>query len=159
VNVTAPALNLAPTDRREGCCKVLPQDQTGRVECSRPLISTCGGEIVGLPGALRFGQIDAARGAGKKKKSRTRTSLLFGGVVIISAVRLKGPARHRHGCFPELRAVPVADGEENGSSVSRHSNAGAGERRRSLQGDDLIGLDGFEVRLFRASSPAACAAG
>src|SRR3981189_714625 len=147
VNVTAPALNLAPLLDVEGCCKSFRKpDGDELVVLDNVNLTLRPGEIVGLLGRPRSGKSTLLRAiAGLDKPSA--------GVVNYLGHPVTGPAAGIAMVFQSFALFPWLTVLENVQLGLEALGIPAAEiRRRSLQAIDLIGLDGFESAYPRALS-------
>src|SRR5258705_8353514 len=139
VNVTAPALNLAPLLDVQGCCKSFRKpDGDELVVLENVNLTLRPGEIVGLLGRSGSGKSTLLRAiAGLEKPSA--------GVVNYLGHPVSGPAAGIAMVFQSFALFPwltVLENVQLGPEAPRMPEPEM--RRRSLQAIDLIGLDGFE---------------
>src|ERR1700730_4167360 len=139
VNVTAPALNLAPLLDVEGCCKSFRKpDGDELVVRENVNLTLRPGEIVGLLGRSGSGKSTLLRAiAGLDEPSA--------GVVNYLGHPVTGPAAGIAMVFQSFALFPWLTVLENVQLGLEALGMPVSEmRRRSLQAIDLIGLDGFE---------------
>src|SRR6202047_2941638 len=139
VNVTAPALNLAPLLDVQGCCKSFRKaDGDELVVLENVNLTLRPGEIVGLLGRSGSGKSTLLRAiAGLDEPSV--------GVVNYLGHPVKGPAAGIAMVFQSFALFPWLTVLENVQLGLEALGMPEPEmRRRSLQAIDLIGLDGFE---------------
>src|ERR1700732_1580782 len=139
VNVTAPALNLAPLLDVQGCCKSFRKaDGDELVVLENVNLTLRPGEIVGLLGRSGSGKSTLLRAiAGLDEPSV--------GVVNYLGHPVKGPAAGIAMVFQSFALFPwltVLENVQLGLEALGMPEPEVG--RRSLQAIDLIGLDGFE---------------
>src|SRR5467141_1168310 len=139
VNVTAPALNLAPLLDVQGCCKSFRKpDGDELVVLENVNLTLRPGEIVGLLGRSGSGKSTLLRAiAGLDKPSA--------GVVNYLGHPVTGPAAGIAMVFQSFALFPWLTVLENVQLGLEALGMPEPEmRRRSLSAIDLIGLDGFE---------------
>src|SRR5438874_2680093 len=139
VNVTAPALNLAPLLDVQGCCKSFRKpDGDELVVLENVSLTLRPGEIVGLLGRSGSGKSTLLRAiAGLEEPSA--------GVVNYLGHAVTGPAAGIAMVFQSFALFPWLTVLENVQLGLEALGMPEPEmRRRSLQAIDLIGLDGFE---------------
>src|ERR1700730_13271857 len=139
VNVTAPALNLAPLLDVQGCCKSFRKpDGDELVVLENVNLTLRPGEIVGLLGGS---------GSGKSTLLRAIAGLddPSAGVVNYHGHPVTGPAAGIAMVFQSFALFPWLTVLENVQLGLEALGMPEPEiRRRALQAIDLIGLDGFE---------------
>jgi NitT/TauT family transport system ATP-binding protein len=139
VNVTAPALNLAPLLEVQGVCKSFRKpDGDELVVLEKVNLSLRPGEIVGLLGRS---------GSGKSTLLRQIAGLdePTGGVVNYLGHPVSGPASGIAMVFQSFALFPWLTVLENVQlGLEAQGVAEDAMRKRALQAIDLIGLDGFE---------------
>jgi NitT/TauT family transport system ATP-binding protein len=139
MNVTAPALNLAPLLEVQHCCKSFRKpDGAELVVLENVNLTLRSGEIVGLLGRSGSGKSTLLRAiAGLDEPS--------GGVVSYLGHPVRGPASGIAMVFQSFALFPWLTVLENVQLGLEALGVSEPEmRRRSLQAIDLIGLDGFE---------------
>src|SRR5438874_80639 len=139
VNVTAPALNLAPLLDVQGCCKSFRKpDGDELLVLENVNLTLRPGEIVGLLGRSGSGKSTLLRAiAGLDEPSA--------GVVNYLGHAVTGPAAGIAMVFQSFALFPWLTVLENVQLGLEALGMPEPEmRRRSLQAIDLIGLDGFE---------------
>src|SRR5436853_2271034 len=139
VNVTAPALNLAPLLDVQGCCKSFRKpDGDELLVLENVNLTLRPGEIVGLLGRSGSGKSTLLRAiAGLEEPSA--------GVVNYLGHAVTGPAAGIAMVFQSFALFPWLTVLENVQLGLEALGMPEPEmRRRSLQAIDLIGLDGFE---------------
>src|SRR5437660_2949029 len=139
VNVTAPALNLAPLLDVQGCCKSFRKpDGDELVVLENVNLTLRPGEIVGLLGRSGSGKSTLLRAiAGLEEPSA--------GAVNYLGHPVSGPAAGIAMVFQSFALFPWLTVLENVQlGLGALGMAEPEMRRRSLQAIDLIGLDGFE---------------
>ena len=139
MNVTAPALNLAPLLDVQGCCKSFRKpDGDELVVLENVNLTLRPGEIVGLLGRSGSGKSTLLRAiAGLDEPSA--------GVVNYLGHPVTGPAAGIAMVFQSFALFPWLTVLENVQLGLEALGMPVSEmRRRSLQAIDLIGLDGFE---------------
>src|ERR1700694_5874803 len=147
VNVTAPALNLAPLLDVQGCCKSFRKpDGDELVVLDNVNLTLRPGEIVGLLGRSGSGKSTLLRAiAGLDEPSA--------GVVHYLGHPVAGPAAGIAMVFQSFALFPWLTVLENVQlGLEALGMAEPEMRRRSLQAIDLIGLDGFESAYPRGLS-------
>src|SRR5579863_754472 len=139
MNVTAPALNLAPLLEVQSCCKSFRKpDGDQLVVLENVQLTLRPGEIVGLLGRSGSGKSTLLRAiAGLDEPS--------GGVVSYLGHPVHGPAAGIAMVFQSFALFPWLTVLENVQLGLEALGVPPAEmRKRSLQAIDLIGLDGFE---------------
>src|SRR2546421_1325450 len=139
VNVSAPALNLAPLLDVQGCCKSFRKpDGDELIVLENVHLTLRPGEIVGLLGRSGSGKSTLLRAiAGLDEPSA--------GVVNYLGHPVRGPAAGIAMVFQSFALFPWLTVLENVELGLEALGMPEPEmRRRSLQAIDLIGLDGFE---------------
>src|SRR3989440_4313178 len=139
VNVSAPALNLAPLLDVQGCCKSFRKpDGDELIVLENVHLTLRPGEIVGLLGRSGSGKSTLLRAiAGLDEPSA--------GVVNYLGHPVRGPAAGIAMVFQSFALFPWLTVLENVQLGLEALGMPEPEmRRRSLQAIDLIGLDGFE---------------